>query len=74
MSSLEIITNSIGQGLVLIPAGTFTMGSPPSEKYHFDNETQHQVTLTGLERGHRSGRGTHRSGRGTHRSGRGTQA
>jgi len=40
------VVNTIGMKLLLIPAGTFTMGSPDSEKYHFDNETQHQVTLT----------------------------
>jgi formylglycine-generating enzyme required for sulfatase activity len=40
------VTNTIGMKLVLIPAGTFTMGSPASEKDRYDNETQHQVTLT----------------------------
>ena len=30
----------------LIPAGTFTMGSPSSELGRYDRETQHQVTLT----------------------------
>ena len=29
-----------------IPAGTFTMGSPPDEVGRDDDETQHQVTLT----------------------------
>ncbi len=33
-------------GMVLIHPGTFTMGSPPDEPGRFDNETQHQVTLT----------------------------
>jgi formylglycine-generating enzyme required for sulfatase activity len=33
-------------GMVWIPAGTFTMGSPESEPGRFDNETQHQVRLT----------------------------
>ena len=32
--------------LVLIPAGKFKMGSPESEDYRMDNETQHEVTLT----------------------------
>ena len=32
--------------LVLIPAGTFMMGSPENEKGRYDNETQHEVTLT----------------------------
>ena len=29
-----------------IPAGSFTMGSPTDELGRYDNETQHQVTLT----------------------------
>lgn len=32
--------------MVLIPAGTFMMGSPESEKDSYDEETQHKVTLT----------------------------
>jgi formylglycine-generating enzyme required for sulfatase activity len=32
--------------MVLIPAGTFMMGSPESEKGRWDIETQHEVTLT----------------------------
>jgi formylglycine-generating enzyme required for sulfatase activity len=32
-----------------IPAGTFTMGSPTSEVNRFDNETQHQVTLSAFK-------------------------
>jgi len=33
--------------MVLIPAGKFIMGSPPSEKGHvLNDETQHEVTLT----------------------------
>ncbi|MFM7737787.1 MAG: formylglycine-generating enzyme family protein, partial [Planctomycetota bacterium] len=40
------ITNSIGMKLVLIPKGTFQMGSPPSEDGSQDNERQHEVTLT----------------------------
>jgi uncharacterized repeat protein (TIGR02543 family) len=34
------------EGMVWIPAGTFTMGSSTSEPGHYDNETQHGVTLT----------------------------
>lgn len=40
------ITNSVGMKLVLIPKGTFTMGSPASEKGRLDIETPHQVTIS----------------------------
>ncbi len=41
------ITNSIGMKLVLIPKGTFTMGSPESEERPDRNdETQHEVTIS----------------------------
>ncbi|MFN5320842.1 MAG: formylglycine-generating enzyme family protein [Planctomycetota bacterium] len=40
------LTNSIGMKLVLIPKGTFMMGSPESEKGHREYEVQHEVTLT----------------------------
>jgi formylglycine-generating enzyme required for sulfatase activity len=39
------ITNSIGMKLVLIPKGTFMMGSPASEKGRQKDETQHEVTI-----------------------------
>jgi formylglycine-generating enzyme required for sulfatase activity len=39
-------TNSLGQTFVLIPAGTFTMGSPTDEWGRGSDETQHQVTIT----------------------------
>lgn len=42
----EIITNSIGMKFALIPAGSFTMGSPESEAGRSSNETQHFVTIT----------------------------
>ena len=32
-------------GWCLIPSGTFTMGSPPTEACHTESETAHQVTL-----------------------------
>ena len=40
------ITNSIGMKLVLIPKGTFMMGSPESEQGRYENETQHEVTIS----------------------------
>jgi len=40
------ITNSIGMKLVLIPKGTFMMGSPESEEGRKENETQHEVTIS----------------------------
>jgi sulfatase modifying factor 1 len=42
----ESITNTIGMKLNLIPAGTFTMGSPATETDRQDNETQHPVTIS----------------------------
>ena len=44
--SPKTITNSIGMKLVLIPKGKFTMGSPESEEARFDDETQHEVTIS----------------------------
>lgn len=40
------ITNSIGMKLVLIPKGTFQMGSPETEDDRGDDETQHEVTIS----------------------------
>ena len=42
----EEVTNSIGMKLVLIPKGTFMMGSPESEERRVGNETQHEVTIS----------------------------
>ena len=39
-------TNSLGQTFILIPASTFSMGSPSDEPGRESGETQHQVTLT----------------------------
>ena len=36
-------------GFVLVPGGTFTMGSPAGEAGRFDNEVQHQVSLSSFE-------------------------
>ena len=43
---LPKITNIIGMKLVLIPKGTFMMGSPKTEKGRVQDETQHQVTIS----------------------------
>ena len=46
----DVQTVDLGGGvtleLVWCPPGTFMMGSPESEETRYDNETQHQVTLT----------------------------
>jgi formylglycine-generating enzyme required for sulfatase activity len=48
----QSFTNSIGMTFSLIPAGTFTMGSPdgsgsePAEPGRYPSETQHEVTLS----------------------------
>ena len=43
---MELVKLSIEKEMVLIPAGTFMMGSPNTEKGRQPNETQHEVTLT----------------------------
>jgi formylglycine-generating enzyme required for sulfatase activity len=40
------ITNSIGMKLVLIPKGTFTMGSPANEELRALDEVEHEVTIS----------------------------
>ncbi len=42
----EVFTNKLGMNFVLIPAGSFVMGSPKSEKGRQWNETQHRVTIS----------------------------
>ncbi len=42
----EKITNSIGVDLVLLPAGSFVMGSPYEEKWHQNDELVQNVTLS----------------------------
>lgn len=44
--SPKTITNSIGMKLVLIPKGTFQMGSPIEEEGASNDEEQHQVTIS----------------------------
>ena len=46
IDSLTFYEMTVEFDFVLIPAGTFTMGSPEDEYGRFDNETQHTVTLT----------------------------
>ncbi|MBT5598420.1 MAG: formylglycine-generating enzyme family protein, partial [Planctomycetaceae bacterium] len=43
---LPSITNTLGMKLNEIPAGNFLMGSPESEAYREDDETQHKVTIS----------------------------
>jgi formylglycine-generating enzyme required for sulfatase activity len=45
-ASSETLTNSIGMKFKLIPAGSFLMGSPESEKDREKDEILHKVTLT----------------------------
>ena len=40
------VTNSIGMRLALVPAGVFTMGSPPTESGRGQDETEHEVEIT----------------------------
>ncbi|MBM4002165.1 MAG: hypothetical protein FJ295_02595, partial [Planctomycetes bacterium] len=42
----KTITNTIGMKLVLIPKGTFQMGSPIEEEGRGIDEEQHQVTIS----------------------------
>jgi formylglycine-generating enzyme required for sulfatase activity/serine/threonine protein kinase len=42
----DLTIAGVTQRFRLIPAGTFTMGSPPEEPGHFPDETAHRVTLT----------------------------
>ena len=45
-NGMKTITNSVGMKLVLIPKGTFMMGSPGTEEARFRDETQHEVTIS----------------------------
>ncbi len=44
--SPDKIVNSTGIDLVLVPAGSFVMGSPFGERWHQNDELPHKVTLT----------------------------
>jgi len=46
LKQLPRFTNSLGMEFVLIPAGTFMMGSPQSEKYRDKDEVLHEVNIT----------------------------
>ena len=43
---LPEVTNGVGMRLVLVPPGSFVMGSPPLETSRYNDEVQHAVTLT----------------------------
>ncbi|MEE9419832.1 MAG: formylglycine-generating enzyme family protein [Desulfatiglandaceae bacterium] len=42
----KAFTNSLGMEFVLIPAGSFTMGSPTGEPHRNRDEVQHKVTIS----------------------------
>ena len=42
----ESFTNSLGMKMIYIPPGSFTMGSPNSEKGRYRGEAQHNVTIS----------------------------
>jgi formylglycine-generating enzyme required for sulfatase activity len=42
----RVLTNAVGMKLVLVPAGTFLMGSPDGETQRCPDEAQHRVTIT----------------------------
>jgi formylglycine-generating enzyme required for sulfatase activity len=46
MTPPKFLTNTIGMKYVLIPAGSFTMGSPPEEAGRDDDEKLHEVTIS----------------------------
>ena len=49
ITETKTTTNNVTIEWATIPAGTFTMGSPATEVNREDNETQHQVTLSGFK-------------------------
>jgi len=44
--SFSSLVNSIGMKFVLLPSGSFMMGSPENEPGRYDDEIYHKVTLT----------------------------
>ena len=42
----DVVVNSLGMRMVLVPAGSFRMGSPPGESLRQDEEVPHRVRLT----------------------------
>jgi len=46
LSKGKKLKNSLGMEFVLIPAGTFMMGSPADEPFRNKSETQHKVTIS----------------------------
>jgi formylglycine-generating enzyme required for sulfatase activity len=45
-NSQQVWVNAVGMEFVLIPAGTFSMGSPLTETYRDSSEGQHMVTIS----------------------------
>jgi formylglycine-generating enzyme required for sulfatase activity len=45
-SELKMVKNSVGMAFVLVPAGSFLMGSPKDEPFRDKDEAPHKVTLT----------------------------
>ncbi len=46
VGSLRKVRNNLGMEFVLIPAGSFMMGSPPDEPYRDPGEIQHRVVIS----------------------------
>ena len=42
----DVIENSVGMRLALIPAGEFAMGSPSTERFRQPDERQHHVKIS----------------------------
>ncbi|MCR4894599.1 MAG: SUMF1/EgtB/PvdO family nonheme iron enzyme, partial [Eubacteriales bacterium] len=44
----QTVMTVVNDGYILIPEGTFLMGSPETENWRIDDETQHEVTVSGF--------------------------